>query len=125
MKPFNLQEALAGKPVVTRHGIIVTKIYHIKEKDVNEYTVLAVINSNSFWFNKNGIYNPRFETGLDLFMATEKKTVWVNVYKDADSDCFGYYTDRAVDSEEKAKSNISSYRPDSVYIKTCPIEIEV
>jgi hypothetical protein len=80
MKPFNLDEALAGKPVVTRDRIKITELHHFKTFQ-SSYKVLAIINGLAHWFNENGKLNQDHETRLDLFMASEKKEGWINIYK--------------------------------------------
>ena len=79
MKPFNLQEALAGKPVVTRDGRKVTQL-HLFECDAKVPLFGFVENSTCIYqFRKDGqwISEP---SGLNLFMASTEKTVWVNLY---------------------------------------------
>lgn len=84
MKPFNLQEAIAGKPVVTRQGKMVTNvttfpltgIYPVValikgETSVSEYTI------EGRYFAEEGR-----DSNNDLFMAATKKTVYVNIYRD-------------------------------------------
>lgn len=78
MKPFNLEEAKAGKPICTRNGdkarILCTNLmggnYHIvaavrnsrceEVEDVRKYT-------------SEGKYTKEFESDLDLFMAEDEK----------------------------------------------------
>lgn len=82
MRPFNLQEALAGKRVVLRNLDAtnqVKKVYHIPEA---VYPVLVVYENGS---TSGRMIDGRWETlnrddGLDLVMASEKKVGWVNIY---------------------------------------------
>jgi len=85
MKPFNLQEALAGKKVVDKYerigyyvGMIDNQYPYVFAFDNLEPTQQFVA-----LFNEHGqcVANPRYDT---LSMATEKKTVWVNVYRTSD-----------------------------------------
>ena len=80
MKPFNLQEALAGKPVVTRDGRKVTQL-HLFECDA-KFVLYGVIEGivNATGFRKDGGWSVSEPTKLDLFMASVEKTVWVNLY---------------------------------------------
>ena len=87
MKPFNLEEALAGKPVVTLIGQEVTQltIFNAKKSNTN---LVGVVDGNIESWTTKGKYLDQ-ETSLDLFMKTEKKTVWIvinnsdqSVYKD-------------------------------------------
>lgn len=74
MKPFNLEQALKGKPVVTRDGrkVIKVEIYETPK----DYPVRALIAQHNgkpcaWWaFSKDGMFNAnRVETEVDLFMA--------------------------------------------------------
>lgn len=81
MKKFNLEEALQGKPVVTRDGRKVGRIVHLDGiSDV--YSVLTVIDGDLERYTKEG----KFLNGssgphsYDLFMESAKKEGWVNIY---------------------------------------------
>ena len=84
MKPFNLEEALDGKPVVTRDGrkVTIVKEYH----GTNKHPIGAIIHNplesedNFSKYLSDGRLSVNFETKYDLFMAAEKKELWVNVY---------------------------------------------
>lgn len=78
MKPFNLSDALAGKPVVTRNGRTVSKVVLVDE--TLQFPLVAVINGKMFAHDRQGQYFTTAETENDLFMASTKKSVWVNVY---------------------------------------------
>jgi hypothetical protein len=79
MKPFNLEQALKGKPVVTRDG---RKVVKIKMNEIHkDYPVSAFITqrdggSCAWWaFSKDGMFNAnRVETEVDLFMAGRQIT---------------------------------------------------
>jgi hypothetical protein len=81
MKPFNLEEALAGKPVVTRSGLEVTQITLFTID--NRYPVHAVVGGgkdvSSFMLDGSYIYGE--EGDMDLFMATTKKQGFINIYQ--------------------------------------------
>jgi hypothetical protein len=80
MKPFNLQEALAGKPVVTRNGSAVKQFAYFPEGE--DYTVAALADSELHTYTSEGKYvDNGLEYGYDLFMASAKKTGWVNIYR--------------------------------------------
>lgn len=79
MKPFNLEEALAGKPVVTGDGIPVTQItkFDIESK----WPIHGVYNGRLYSFAIDGkTGQPWLSSKHDLFMAPEIKEAWVNVY---------------------------------------------
>jgi hypothetical protein len=99
-KPFNLQEALAGKPVVTRDGHPVTEIHELKTA-TNRHNVVAVVNGSAKSFTKNGAYFSNNPAPFDLFMAIETKTGWVNMYPDG----HGYVYPSQEDADEAAASN--------------------
>lgn len=77
-KPFNLQEALAGKPVVTRIGEPV-KIAGYNPDAVETHRVVGWVegNANVFSWYENGSYVYEEEHTKDLFMAAVTKDVWV------------------------------------------------
>lgn len=88
MKPFNLEEAKAGKPVVTRDG----HKAEIIKWDFNSpsgYSLIVVVTKEDGksqsvqTCTQDGRYfatNASFSNS-DLFMASEKKQGWVNLYK--------------------------------------------
>lgn len=80
MKPFNLQEALAGKPVVTRDGRPVKIAGYNPDARYCDKITGWVDNISRDWSNE-GRYYISGESNFDLFMASEKRTYWVNVYK--------------------------------------------
>lgn len=81
MKPFNLQEALTGKPVVTRDGRPVTKITNF---GITDYPLVGVLGKEIEGWRVDGSYCPPANTRKDLFMAPEKKEGWVNLYRPND-----------------------------------------
>lgn len=81
MKPFNLKEALEGKPVVTRTGDAVTQLYLFNCDD--DLPLMGVLNNELHSFTKDGkwsVYDAD-SRNADLFMAEEKKTIWINIWK--------------------------------------------
>jgi hypothetical protein len=84
MKPFNLEKALAGEPVVTRDGRPV-KIAGYNPDAEETHRVMGWINGCPFSWGADGYYNPSKQPcSLDLFMAEKpkvKKEGWVNVYR--------------------------------------------
>lgn len=80
MKPFNLQEALAGKPVVTRDGRKISRVVHFPEASPG-WRVVVLAGTGVFGTTESGSYCVDVESNShDLFMASEKKEGWVNVY---------------------------------------------
>jgi hypothetical protein len=77
MKPFNLQAALAGKPVVTRDGRPV-KIAGYNEDSENLYwRLIGWINGTPSWWSLLGKAGTGDESSYDLFMATTTRKEWI------------------------------------------------
>jgi hypothetical protein len=101
MKPFDLQKALAGEPVVTRSGQPVTQLTKFSFIKV-EYSVYGVIDGKIHRWVRSGQYDLDVENNdLDLFMAEPEK--WVNVYWSINANWLG----GPYPSEEIAKQNIT------------------
>lgn len=82
MKPFDLEAAKAGKPLVMRNGEVVTYVAHIPTCQHANSRLLAVTkDGNLRFYYENGDFFTQQEHPFDLFMAPVKKTVWVNLYK--------------------------------------------
>ena|ERR1700686_121316 len=83
MKPFNLQDALAGKPVVTRDGKAVKQLAFFPEAE--KYSVIAYSAGDEVdTYTKDGRflnYGAVNDSSRDLFMAGTMKTGWVNIYR--------------------------------------------
>lgn len=80
MKPFNLDEALAGKPVITADGKPVEEIYYFKKANIGSMRVYAAIEGLILNYYENGRSWTERHSGIDLFMASEKKSGWINIY---------------------------------------------
>ncbi len=81
MKPFNLEKALAGEPVITRDGRPVTQLIKFEAIVEDGYVIYGVVNNKIFNFLDSGKYDRTFESHcFDLFMAEPER--WVNVYYD-------------------------------------------
>ena len=82
MKPFNLEEAKAGKPVQTRDGRDVRILTFDKKGD---YHIVALINhcrsEDVIVYRDNGITSANFDSDYDLFMKAEKKEGLINIYR--------------------------------------------
>jgi hypothetical protein len=77
MKPFDLQKALAGEPVVTREGKKVSEFYQFKTID-SQFDLFGIINGVLHGFDKYGRYMAIEQSEYDLFMEEPER--WVNVY---------------------------------------------
>ncbi|MNK14329.1 hypothetical protein D3C87_324400 [compost metagenome] len=121
MKPFDLEAAKRGDPVVTGKGDSVKFIAHVPEAQA-PYRVVAYIlgSSHSTDYYEDGKFaqNP---TSSDLFMAPKKKIVWVNLYVESfrprESISCGY----AYETEMLANANSEHTR---IGGKAWPMEIE-
>jgi hypothetical protein len=107
MKPFNLQEALAGKPTVTRNGKKILGLLLFKQPI--DFPVVGLIEGTELspqTFTTEGKWSgntdPPCPSNLDLFMATEKKRVWVFLWKRSTSLWYG----------QEYFSEIMYYRPE-------------
>ena len=82
MKPFNLERALAGKPVVTRDGRPV-KIAGYNEEADDDYKVAFWIGGCVYGCSDSGIYDPSTnrENNSDLFMAPTERKEWIVRYQ--------------------------------------------
>lgn len=84
MKPFNLTQALAGQPVVTRDGRKVMWIAHDPGAHAAE-RIVARIASNPYHSVWHETGRHACDDSLDLFMGPQKKEGWVNVYPNMDT----------------------------------------
>lgn len=84
MIEFNLEAALAGKPVVTRDGREVSEIHYFKT--ATSYSIACIVDNCVETFTTKGTYNKYETSGFDLFMKSEIRTYWANVYADPDND---------------------------------------
>ena len=85
MKPFNLEEALAGKPVVTRDGRKVTQFVHFKLEDCLD-PIYGIVDDNELLsWDEDGKYWPGTKVidDKDLFMASEEIAIWINIWKNS------------------------------------------
>lgn len=83
MKPFDLEKAKAGHPLVTRSGNIVTDFTHHPTCCATQYKCSAVIFGSIETFTEEGSFRARTFSGNDLFLAEKpkvKREGWVNVY---------------------------------------------
>lgn len=118
MKPFDLQKAIAGDPVVTRDGRNVIDIHHFKH-DTSNLCLCAHIEGEPSpdWFHANGRDNLSDEDPSDLFMAPKKTTLYVNIWRNSSEAVFHEESDQA---EAAASFNgREHYRAIAV-----PVEIE-
>lgn len=81
MKRFNLEEAKAGKPVVTRDGQPARIICWDRKKEGYPIIALIGVEEDIASFTTDGRRFSYGEGHIDLFMAPEKMEGWMNIYK--------------------------------------------
>ena len=118
MKKFNLKEAMAGKPVLTRNGKKVTNITYFAVDDSDLPCVYGLVDGYVESWHIKGQEVLGAKNDLDLFMAFEKTSVWINVYEYPDG---GIIIDGWHNSIEKAKNRECG---GNRYIKTIEITNE-
>lgn len=81
-KPFDLEAAKLGKPLVTRDGRPARFVAHVPEA-TPAYQVVAFIEGNPQVTSHfiDGKMHDRFNSAGDLLMAPDTETVWVNIYQ--------------------------------------------
>lgn len=90
-RPFDLEAAKAGAPMVTRDGRKARFLAHVPEA-VQSAQIIAMIEGSAVpcYFHENGKFINRFDDRRDLFMAPKpKRTVWVNFYPGFAASYFG------------------------------------
>jgi hypothetical protein len=112
-KPFDLERALAGDPVVTRDGRPVTQLTHFKDVANGHDSLCGVVDGVICSWQEHGLYCLSGPSSTDLFMAPKKRTVWVNLY--GDGLCYRY--DSKAEADEASASNRIGNR-------AYPVEIE-
>lgn len=119
LKPFNLEEALTGKPVITRKGYPIVELKYLQT-----ISCLTVVHKEpdekliSYFIRCVGTHNDTINYVTDLFIAPTKKEGWINIYHGQHSTVSGriVYT-----TEEAALANKDT---SSICIETIKIEWE-
>ena len=89
MKPFDLEAALAGAPLITRDGATVKFIAYVPEAHEGQRVVVLDSEGMISVHFENGNYYHAAAAGNDLFMAPKKRTVWVNFFKYGECHYYG------------------------------------
>lgn len=118
MKPFDLEAAKAGAPLVTRDGRPAKFIARVVEARPSQ-RLLVLIGGVVLSIFENGKYasSPSDVSDKDLFMAPKTRTVWLNLYNIHPSRGRGYF----YPSQEEADEGAS---PKRIGDRAWPIEIE-
>lgn len=125
MKPFDLEKAKVGHPVCTRDGEQVRILCFNKEG--NDFPIVALIKkglveSTIAYTIDGNYYSSENLCGLDLFMVSEEKKGWTNIYK-----CkFPPNTEdyRACDIYKSKEEAIKQIDPKGIYIDTVEVNWE-
>jgi hypothetical protein len=114
MKPFNLQAAIKGAPVVTRDGLNIID-FHYAMHDTTGSPIFAQVEGSSagHWYQLDGNRGTNDST-LDLFMKVVKKTVYYNIYID--------HAPFRHETKEAAMARAEKY---GVIAIAFPVEVEV
>jgi hypothetical protein len=81
MKPFNLERALAGDPVVTRDGRPV-KIAGYNPDAFDGKKVIGWVGKDAEMWNENGqYYGSAYACNFNLFMAPTERKEWIVRYQ--------------------------------------------
>jgi len=119
MKPFDLEAAKRGDPIVTREGTEAKLIAYVPELG-ELHRVLYTVPNNDYALSctEDGRHYTNSQSGYDLFMAPKKRTVWVNFYSATD----GLYWSNTFLTKEKA--DYPPHQNGRVGSKAYPVEIE-
>lgn len=120
-RPFDLEAAKRGEPLVTRDGRKARFIAHVPDADEEHRLVIFIeATRRCFEYCDDGRFYAESGSDIrDLFMAPVVKQLWVNVYKDTQGRLF---TGSAHSSEYGAKQ--ASNCTDN-FICTKMIEVKV
>jgi hypothetical protein len=116
MIPFNLEEALKGKEVITDKGLAVRKVVFIDECLTRP--IVALVDNQPYSCNLQGECTNSTGKVFNIYMSPERKTVWVNVYNNGNTLALG--RGRHL-TEEAALARITKKE---TYIKTMKIEVD-
>ncbi len=107
MKKFSIEKAKQGYPICTRKGLDVRILaYNMKNKD--DFLLIGLIEDGedehiSTWDEYGNSYQSRHD---DLFMKSEKREGWINIYKVSGE----YYTgNRVYDTKEDAQYKLEDH----------------
>ena len=130
-KPFDKEKALSGMECLSARGDSAYYKFTVNNHKDGKFHVFKLIEASTLseaaiYVDDDGyVYaggsNARLPES-DLFMAPEKQTVWVNMWRDIATGIIRS-SDPVIESEEKARAHMSATYHN--YIGTYPIEIEL
>ena len=120
MKPFDLEQAKAGAPVITRNGCT-ARIICFDRADDDGYSLVALLQLDKgiervTTHTDQGRYCKEPGNDYDLFMSPVKKECWVNVNKAPDNP-FGFGIGGTFATKEDADDMASPNRVACVHIE--------
>lgn len=119
MKPFDLEKALAGEPVITKEGKEVTQLTYFDT--IERHCLYGVVDGEVYSWNIDG----KIFIDPDLFMAPKIKKRWVNLYHTETGHVIcSVPFESNFESNCQAICNIST-KIDYTYLKTVEVEIPV
>lgn len=83
-KPFDLEAAKAGAPLITRYGYKAYFIGIIPKIKRSGFAFIAMVGDKVWRFREDGSCFEINADGLDLLMAPVKKKLWVGLFRTAD-----------------------------------------
>ena len=110
MKPFDLEAAKRGEPIVRDDGVPCKFIAFVPEAEMHEQLIISFNGSIHFYFKDGTNQSLR-----RLVMAPKKRTVWVNFYPNTTSAAV-HETEERADHYAKGVRRIGG--------KAYPVEIE-
>ena len=84
MKPFDLEKAKAGKKISTADGRKVKFLAYTEEADEGHQLIVLLDGKPKAYF-KNGKFFHKGTADMDLCMAPEEITIWLNCYPDGNA----------------------------------------
>lgn len=118
-KPFNLEEAKAGKPVCTRDG---RKARIICFDRVGDFPIVALTDDRDYKEEGVNLYDINGKGSnecFDLMMIPEKKERWINIYRNKKGE---YWSEMIMFSTKK--DAIDFVHDNAQYVKTVKVEWE-
>ena len=112
MKPFCLEAAKRGEPIVCRDGTPTNFIVHVPEASNGRKVVAMRDNGIIYIWHESGEFDKDEPTNWDLFMAPKTYTVWINIYG---NNAIVYYSKQDADK---------AANPHRVGNRAYPVEIE-
>ena len=99
MKKFDLEAAKRGEPIVTRGGEAAKFIAHVPDAEI-DFRLVVMLDGVIECYCDDGSYRTSGKSTCDLFMATSKRTVWINPYADGTCDKYLYATEDDADNAQ-------------------------